>query len=333
MAVKKHTTDEMVADVKRRASLPTVQSLFTDQDIVDFLDEELHNTVVPLIMDVREEYFVATVNVPYVVGQEFYAIPERAIGTKLRDVVMYTDANGTVTNIPRWSREMIASRTRRADNQNTVAFYVQGNHIGLFPIPNQTGTMQFSYFLRPGHLVLEAECVYVLSKSYNAGTGIASLNTPDPTGTGIDDTGVIDIIHARAPFNTQIDLTVSAYDYANPFDQQVEMTQEQYDEVTPADGTYFFGGDWLSQAGTSPIAQVPLEGHYMIVQAATVKVLESMGSERELKVAQEKYTIAKENFLTTITDRVEGESKKVIGGNSILNHTRSGTFSRTGWWR
>ena len=43
------TSTGLIAQIKRRALIPTSQNLFTSSDIIDMLNEELQNRIVPYI--------------------------------------------------------------------------------------------------------------------------------------------------------------------------------------------------------------------------------------------------------------------------------------------
>lgn len=314
---RKFTTDELVADIKRRTSTPDSQQLFSNQDIADFMDEELQTNIVPVIMRIREEYFVATFDFSLVAGQELYTIPERSIAAKLRDVV-YILNGGDVVNIPRWSPEMLSSRSRRylLPNNTIRSFFVRGNYIGFYPVPNGTGSVRFSYFRRPSRLTLEASCAQV--ESVDTNTGIVTTTSAYPTswvaGTTID-------AHS-ADFPTYI-----RFDSVDIEDTPSSTTFE----IDTTNAALLSAGDWICEEHETPIPQIPFEGHNVLVQAAIVKVYEALGEEPELQTSQAKYIEARDLFMDTISNRVEGESKKIIGSQNIGDYVLSHR-GNVHWW-
>ena len=80
------TTTEFLASVKRRISMPAQQSLLDDDDILSLGDECLTAYVVPMLVSIRQDYFVYVQDTPLVSGQSNYDIPYRALGRSLRDL-------------------------------------------------------------------------------------------------------------------------------------------------------------------------------------------------------------------------------------------------------
>ena len=314
MATKNYTATELIDDIRRRASIPNTNALASDQDLVDFLDEEMSTVIVPEMMSVREEFFVDYVDTATVVGTVLYDLPTRAIGSKLRDVtIVTTNSNGyeTETNMPRLTPEQISGRHNIV---GSYGFYLQGTKIGIFPTPTEVFTLRIKYFRRPGRLIKEANAAQVVT--LNSSTGLVTLSNALPstviTGSSLDFVG------QSNPFSSVgDDFTVSA-------------TGSLSVTVTPAASLDNVSvGDWVCESTFSPIPQIPFEAHDVLVQAAIVKFLESV-QDPSVKTAQAKYDQKKELFLDMLKDRVEGQPKKCIGSSSILNYTQRHRFTRLG---
>lgn len=80
------TTSSLLKSVKRRAMVPDNQNTFSDQDFIDLMNEEMMISMVPSIMQVKEEYFIFRQVVPLVAEKSNYAVPERALASKLREL-------------------------------------------------------------------------------------------------------------------------------------------------------------------------------------------------------------------------------------------------------
>lgn len=306
-----YTTTTMVADVKRRASMPSNQALFSDDDIIQFMDEELHTSLVPIIMTLREEFFVVPNEVTLVANQTNYPIPTRSVGTKLRDVYVVL-SGGQRYNIPRWSPEMTASRTNRTSNDQRLSFVVQGNNIVLSD-STLTGTISMDYFRRPGHLVAVSTCATVTEVD-TLNNRVTTVGRPVAWADG----DLLDVTTSVPPFNS-------------PDDDLVIIDILPGGVIELSDVSNIHVGDFLSFDRESPIATIPEEGHNVLKQMAIVKIYESLGNTEEMKSAQAKYTEVVNNFKTLIADRVEGEAKKCVGGTSIGQYT-SGFRRTNGRW-
>ena len=86
MAKPYFDSDELIKFVKQSISFPINQNTFTEDDILRFANAEMKSSMVPSVLQYHEEYFVYRIDVPLISGRKKYAIPDRAIGQKFRDV-------------------------------------------------------------------------------------------------------------------------------------------------------------------------------------------------------------------------------------------------------
>lgn len=156
-AVPWMTTTKLVDAIKRKIALPIYQSTFSVQDVIDFLNEELMLSQVPSIMLYHEEYFVYSVKVPLKSNVVRYAIPDRAIGMRMRDV-SFSDLSGNLYEMTRISTEdRPFFQNNIGSNEIPYKFFIEGNEIVLTPLvlTAPTGSLVFAIYLRPNQLVTE----------------------------------------------------------------------------------------------------------------------------------------------------------------------------------
>lgn len=150
-----YTSDTLIEAVKRKISFPIAQVTFSEEDILAFADEEMFLSQVPSILQYHEEYFVYTEDQALVANQSRYPIPTRAIGMKLRDV-FYKDSSGQLIEMSRINPDDKAYLQTKGDTFPTpMYYYFQNNNVIISPEvgPSVTGSLQFSYYLRPNALV------------------------------------------------------------------------------------------------------------------------------------------------------------------------------------
>jgi hypothetical protein len=152
-----YTSNTLIEAVKRKMAFPIAQVTFSDEDILAFADEEMFLSQVPSILQYHEEYLVYTQEVPLVASKSSYAIPSRAIGMKLRDL-FYKDTAGQIAEMSRVNPDdksffEIAS----GSSPTPIHYYLENNSIVIVPevTQNATGSLMFSYFLRPNSLVTD----------------------------------------------------------------------------------------------------------------------------------------------------------------------------------
>lgn len=163
------TSTDLIASVKRKIAFPISQVTFSDTDILAFANEEMMISQVPSVMLYHEEYFVTYVVIPLQSGLNRYAIPDRAIGLRLRDI-KWQDSQGNMFDMTRVSPDDKAFFQRNIGANNAVhKFYIEGNDVVLLPAVTADPTGQFvmSFFLRPNQLVPNERAAIISHFSQN----------------------------------------------------------------------------------------------------------------------------------------------------------------------
>ncbi len=150
-----YDTTALVADIRRRASLPTTSASGTaDADLLALANGEMVE-LYAAVLGVREEFFVTDKDYAITAAQAAYAIPTRAAGARLREVVK-VDSAGVRTNLDKMDLEDLNSLDTTSGEPTN--FYLKGNKVYLYPTPSTTtGTLRLSYLRRPNRLVTVLE--------------------------------------------------------------------------------------------------------------------------------------------------------------------------------
>lgn len=291
------TTGYLLPSVKQRGLVPTAQSTFLTADILRILNEEQLSSVVPLLLGVREEYFVKDVDTALVAGTSEYAIPTRAMGGQLRDVVVL-QADGTTRNLERQYPEAVVGAS--TDRGAPHSFTLRGNTLVVLPTPIAPGeTLRMSIQQRPGYLVETVATATVTS--INTGTGVVTASGGVPS--SMSTTSPVDFVRAKPGFEC--------------LGQDVTPTGKAATTLTIALASLpssLAVGDYVCLAGEAPVAQLPVELHPVLVLRGVSVLLKASGdmegSAAALKEAQEKEGKA----LTLLSERVKGEQRKISNG-------------------
>lgn len=292
-----YTTTDLIASIKRRASVPTNQNLFSNDDFLSLANEEMNINLIPQLLSIKEEYFVADYDVTVTSGTSSYSIPTRAIGLKLRDVQLIS--NGNVSSLPRLYED-----DRASTSEQRTGFYLKGNNVVISPTPaNSSDTLRLSHFRRPNELVTTAECAQISSIDINNNqVTVSTLPSTISTST------VIDFIRGSNGFECLgIDYTVSG----------VSGTTVTFTSLP----TSLAVGDWIALAQETPIPQIPVELHSVLAQMVAVKCLEAMGDSK-VEIAEQKLQLMKSAAFNLLSPRVDGENKKITNPYSILSSIR-----------
>ena len=310
-----YTTDGLITQVRDRAVVPDSQNLLPSSRILSIANEELQSNIVPDIMQAREEYFVYYKDVTITENNSQYYIPERAIGTKLRDVAIVQNAgsSGEVTiPIVRLQPENAMGLPLSGLGFGTTTrpgYIVRNNWIILYGPINAGQTLRLFYFIRPGHLVQTTQAAQISSI---AGNICSCVNVPTNWSTG----DVVDVIQGTPPFN---------YRYL-----EQTTTLIAGNDITLPDVTDLEPGDWIALRNESPIAQIPWELHPLLAQGVTTYIMHSIDPKQAV-LEKQRYEAMRQNALTMIDNRVEGQGEKIVTNNSLSNWTKRGRWFGVGW--
>lgn len=291
-----YTTATLLDTIKRKAFIPTIQQTFTNTDLLALATEEMHNTLLPAIMNTREEFYVVRETLPRVSGvkQMEYDIPSRAIGMSLREVS--TTIGGVERNMPRLE---IEDKIYDDFSSNSYGFYLKNNSIITFG--NQTGDLNLYYYLRPGDLIeVTGATTIVAVDSDNLQLTVNNIPAGWVAGNKID------VINNAPGFDTKMisneitDITGTVITFASAFPTKPDNSQ-----IVTADM-------WVSQESTSPVPQIPVEFFQYLAEAVTAYIMESQGDQEGYQRAQDRMGKMLKAAQQTISPRVDGESKRFV---------------------
>ena len=305
MSSQDFTTTGLIDTIRILASVPNNQQLSSDDaTLLNLLNFELSNSIVPQLMAVREEYFVDNYDFETyfnnVTGywQDSYEFPENAIGMKLRDFVQLVPGPGIQTPplerfVPRISPEDVAGNrfNSSATISSGISFYVRNDSVVLYPCPTQIIPLRMKYFRGPNFLVSTSEAGQVVSIN-TAANSVVLTNLPSDWSIG----QTVDVIQPYQGFN---------------FDaQDVAITAISNPTLSLASVSGIKVGDWVALQGNSPIPQIPAAAQAVLAQAVVIKLLESLKDADGVKIAQAKYNELFKALEFMITPRIDGEAIK-----------------------
>ncbi len=306
-----YTTDALLANVKRRITLPDAQNLFSSTDLIAFMTDELESTIVPLIHSVQQEYWVYVTDVKIIQNQNNYLIPVRGIVNGLRLVTLVDNANNE-TQFPLLRPENIASTYNWMSpySASTVyGFTMEDDHIVAFPslsIINPTNSIRFRFERTPSQLCSTADAaqITVINGSVFTVNGIPTTWTTATT---------VDLIKGTPAFASRgDDLAISALDT-----NLLTITLS-----TPPSGVVV--GDWICSAGTSPIPQIPVQMFPYLAQCTANLCMAGMADTEPYKDAIAKTAQMKEDLLKLLQPRDIGNVQTVVN--------RGGFFDAGQFW-
>ena len=288
------TSTGLIAQIKRRALIPTSQNLFTSSDIIDMLNEELQNRIVPYIMNVREDYFLTYDEITQDGTQTEIDIPYDAIGNKINQITLYTSTtdDSFFATIPRLTPSQI--------NDYFGGYYIEGNKIKLYPKAISSGKLRIYYYKRPSEIV--ASTRWAIVSTINTNTSIVcSTNLPANITTGSD----IDIVKNIQPWDTTRETTAGTVLGAT-----VNLSNTSDISV----------GYYVCSKDESPFAQIPQDTIPLLIQSVVVRMMEYMGDTNGLQAGLLTYAQMESDNRGLISPRVDAQPKKISVKNRLSRY-------------
>lgn len=303
-----YTVDDLIKNIKRRGSIPTSQNLFTNDTFAAMSTDELVSYVVPIIISVQEEYFVAFRSYELDPANNAYQIPSDAVGNSLRDLVFVTDdseQNLQLVNIPRLDLEKISGGVwyGRPGLLGISGFYLQGNTIKLYPAAQSQstlGSLRAYYYRRCLELIPNNSCFKVKT-------------ILDPIAGTLEGYDLV-------PVNFEVGQAMNAVEESSTFDTHatgvtlLDIPDDRTIRLSSVAGIQV--NDWVSLQGFSCVVQIPTEAQAVLAQAVVVKCLEALADDTGMERAQAKLKELEEHMLKVMSPRVVGASKKVTTAGS-----------------
>lgn len=290
-------TSAFVAAVRRQGS---IASSFADADILLAGDAEIQGVFVPLLEQLRQNFFVREVTAT-VDARGRVPLPVRAIGAALRNVQLQLGQSWV--SLPCRALE-------DDDSQSTGqpgGYYLDAGSIVLLPT-GTSGTLRIRYTCRPGRMVLDTDAA--LSKA------ITVVGAPGAATTALTVafTGALascDIVSSGPAHQAKaIGATLSG--------TQPNLTVLNADLLEQP-----IAGDYVAIADTSPFVPLPHELYAALVHRTAGVILRSLAYDEEasmqLKVAEEVIASA----TPMLVPRNEGNPQRINGGiRRALNQRR-----------
>ena len=292
---------QFLAAVKRAITVPTYQPRFTDSDLLDLANEEQRTLVVPMILSLREDYFIVRDTIDVAIGTESLPIPARAVGRTLRDLLL-ANSGSLFYSLPRLSLEDSYLWTNRGTGV-PQGFYLLDDAVVLLPQPGTTCTLIMMWAIQPSTLVADTRASDVVSVGVDS---ITLVKVPSNITVG----SLIDVTMGKAGYRTVLrDKVVTNI-------SSTTITLSGYSALSPITGVSV--GDSVSTAFETSVVQMPDEARDVLIQATAVRVLEALSVPDQLDSAQKIMDRKIRACRELMTPRVEGAIQKIINRNGLL---------------
>jgi hypothetical protein len=309
------TADYLINGLKNRAIFPASQSLFDDAEILSTADDIIMSTIVPMIVGLREEFFVTKTLTSIVANQDEYSIPYRAIGRILREIKLVGDV---ISSKRRLTRVSLGDEHYFRSSSTPQGFYMKGDKVVLVPTPAQDGNkLELWWLMQPGLLVPTTSAANIVSITLNANpllTDIVCSSIPTSWTAPVK----MDFIQGNQGCQTL------GYDITPITVSGVTLTF-----TTTYVPTDLAAGDWVALQRQSPVIQLPDEVYHLLESNVAQHMLTSLGDFDGADRYNKEIDDEEKRIKLLLEPRVEGEPKKIINRSGLLRGSRS--RYRFGW--
>jgi hypothetical protein len=286
--------------------IPTDTSVYTDEDILEILNEEIDAGLLSTLMTLHEEYLVNYEDLEFESGKSKYPIPYRAVGNKLRELAIVT-SEGNHYELSRIALDQLSDYKNGLLASDRNVFYVENNYVVLVDSQLSGEKLRMYYYLRPNSLVLEKYTAKIAN--INTSTGVITLDTFPVAFANLNK---MDFVAYRSPNK------IHAFDKTPT---SVSSNTKTITFNTTDIPEELMVGDYLCISEQTPVPNVPTEMHPLLAQRAAVHILEAMGDTEGLANAKAKLQQMESSVNNLIDDRVEGSPQKIKPRYSALQET------------
>lgn len=297
-----YTATDSIGRVKLKGFVSTSGSL-SDEQVLDELNDALRSDVVPFLKAVRDEWFVSgSEDVTVVNGR----VPmPNSVASTIRRIVWLNNGNEVPLN--------------RIEPENAFAYANNGGSVPsgymlkayeIVILPSNVGSVQvrIDFMERPAEMVLEESAGLIASHS-----GLDLTLDSVPIAWQEDTPAAVDLISSESPFQAVAE------------DVTVVSLAGSVLTLSGIDSDLVEDGFWVSDVGTSPFPNVPIELHPLLQQYVICTLGQSFGDAR-LKGWAARLDQLEKNLRRTLTPRTQGSPR------AIVNRTGPGVRTRWGWW-
>lgn len=335
------TTAQLIARVKNKQTIPDSGAAYSDEVLLEFLDQSLKGFIVPAVESTLEEHFVVTLDTTMPIQPNYSAgsiptnvgntitIPGESTGLRLRDVYLVGN-DGSFYNLPRLTPSQAASQnfgnvnwSMGFNNQTNAVggFYLQGNELQIFPYGLASNkTVRITYQRAPLDLCQTSVAGQIIGK-------VGDVCTLDKVLGWVPGIDRVNVISGDEPHEFVKDATIATPVYTSyaPLNN-VLLAGSVGNIITLPTGTSANVqiGDWVCPRNYSVFAQnIPKELLPALVQKASEMVLEAAGDREGQQTANKTYISMMQMCLLQIAPRVIGKQIKILPTNSAFKASRN----------
>jgi hypothetical protein len=268
---------EILLNARDRGMIPNTDEALNDTRLRRILNDELQGYLVPLILGVREDFFVTQTTYALAAGAASVRLPNAAVAGGVR-LVVWVAEDGGETPLERVAFERFGLE----------GFTLQGNNLIFTSALTEARTLRISYERRPNRVVDDAAARALTAKTTTTLT-VASVPATFTASVAYDFVAATPGFECFSVDATPSGLATTTFTFASlPSGLAV--------------------GDYLCLAGESPVPQVPAELHPLLAQRIAYVALRGLG-DAKAEAARVQADEMRAGALTMLTPRAAGHPR------------------------
>ena len=302
-----YTASDTIERIKLKAWTSTSSAL-SDGQLLELLNDSMRSFLVPFLKEVRDEWFVSGSESVQPDANGKIPMPN-SVASTIRTI--WWSNNGVYVPLTRVEPErMPAYINGNSTNNQPYGFVLEGYNIQI--LPNNVGsvTVRIDFMERPAEMVLEEDAGLISSH-----VGLALTLSSVPLAWQETAPTTVDLISNVSPFSA-VASSVSVVSLVGDV-----LT------LTGIDSADIEDGFWVSDVGTSPYPNVPIEFHPLLQQDVITTLFTGLGDKR-LQGAQQRQVKMESELRRTMAPRTQGNARPIVNPNAPGMRIGRGW----GWW-
>lgn len=288
-----YTASDAISRIVLKAWTSTSRAL-SDAQILELLDDSLRSYIVPLTKMLREEWWVGKDDVVLTTDSEGKVTLPNSVASTLRTVA-WNNA-GILQPLARIEPES-AFGYQPGGGSLPAGFELRGYTLRILPV-NANIQLHLTIMKRPPQMVLESDAGEIESHSTLALT-LADV----PLAWQAAAPTAVDLISSESPFSTVAE------------DVEVVSLAGSVLTLTGISSSLVEDGFWVSDPGTSPFPNIPIELHPLLEQHVITVMYTGLGDAR-LKGSAELLKKYEEDIRRTMSPRTQGQVRPLLNPNA-----------------
>lgn len=287
-----YTTSGNIASLKLKGWLSSASSL-SDPDLCSLIEDALRSFVVPFVKRTRDEWFESggSTLTPNAAGR--LRIPP-SVGSTVRTVSWLN--NGVYVPLDRIEPENALPLLNQGAGQ-PIGFVLRGYELQVVPANVGSVQLYIEFMERPATLVLDEDAGRIESHA----SLVLTLEDVPLAWQSAAPTEV-DIISSESPFSAVAESV------------EVVSLVGSVLTLTGIDAADIEDGFWVTEVGTSPFPNIPIELHPLLQRSVVTELYGGTGDKR-LKASMELQTKMENELRATIAPRSQGTSRPIVNRN------------------